>query len=462
MLQNAGYRRVSAPGSLPLLGHVLKFRQPLEFVTDLSRYGDLVDVRLGRKNVVVVCNPQLVQDVLMDARTFDKGGPFWEKAKPFIGNGLATCSFADHRKQRRLLQPAFHQARLPGYAEIIGQQVSSVLREWREGQIIDAYEGMYEITARAVARTILSADLSDVEVYEIRELVAIFVDGWVKRMVAPVGTFDVLPTPANRRWKAAHRRLREIADRYIAEYRAAGVDHGDLLSMMMAAQDDEVGQLSDPELCDQVITILSGAPETSASLLAWIFYLLAENPHVEEALHRELDTVLAGRPVTWADLPRLDLTERIIIECLRISSPGWITSRITTRDVELGGHALPGGTNVIYSAYMIHHRDDIYPDPDRFDPDRWIDHKGATISSSGYVPFAAGARKCIGDKFAVIEVSLALAIIASEWKLELLPEFRKPRPAVRGVLSPGKVPMRLTRRSPQSPKTKTGRSSGGQ
>jgi cytochrome P450 len=226
------------------------------------------------------------------------------------------------------------------------------------------------------------------------------------------------------------------------------------LSTLVAAHDPDTpgsgARLTDEELTDTIITCFFAGAETSASLAAWAVHLTAEHPEVEEQLHAEVDRVLGGSPATYADLPRLEVAGRIITETLRLRPPGWIFTRVTTREAQLGEYRLPAGSAVIYSQYLAHHQPDVFRDPDRFDPDRWLrDRPDAPPPLGAFVPFGTGARKCIADTFATTEATLALATIAACWSLKPSPG----RPDVRSrpnglVLRPDGLHMVLGARLP--------------
>lgn len=232
----------------------------------------------------------------------------------------------------------------------------------------------------------------------------------------------------------------------ITHRRTDGTDYGDLLSALLAARDPTEGQgLSDSEIVDQVSTFFLAGSETTANALAWAICLLADHPDVEQRLQAEVDVVLGGKAARFDDLPKLGFTSRAVTETLRMYPPGWLLARTTTTDTHLGEHPIPAGTILLYSPYLLHHLPDLYPDHDRFDPDRWIEGQHAPPPREAFIPFAAGARKCIGDTFAVTEATLVLATVAARWHLQLLPS-RHVRPSRSVVLYPRGLRMRATQR----------------
>lgn len=434
------------PGALPVIGHGLHlFRDPMRFLRSLPDHGDVVRIRLGPTKAIVLCDPELTRQMLLNDRTFDKGGPLIARIREAVGNGVASCPHDEHRRQRRLVQPAFHQKRFPRYAELITEQVAEALDTWQDGQTLDMLAELQAITARATVVTMFAGALTPATLEILLEDAATLTAGIYRRMLTPP-PLDRLPTAANRRYTRARARLRRTLGQIIADYRAAGVDHGDLLSILLAARDDTVpgGQgLSDTEISDQVLSFFIGGMETTANLLAWAVHLLANDPDVQRRLHAEVDAVVSGTTAGHADLPGLELTSRILDETLRLYPAGWLITRTTTQDTRLGGHDIPAGTTVVYSPYLLHHRPDLHPDPERFDPDRWVDGQPR---GGSFIPFSVGARKCIGDVFGLTEAALTLATIATRWHLEPATSAEV-QPEANFVLRPQGLQIRITRRT---------------
>jgi len=236
--------------------------------------------------------------------------------------------------------------------------------------------------------------------------------GVYQRMVAPFGWQEKLPTPGNRRYNSVRAEMHGVITQTIRAWRRDGTDHGDVLSILVGHDG-----LSDDEVYDQVMTMLIGGTETTGNTMAWVFHLLARHPEVERRLHEELDTVLGGRLPDYDDLPKLDYTWRVLTETLRMYPPAWLLTRVTTRATELAGHPLPAGAIVLYSPYALSRSPRHFDDPDRFDPDRWLPGRSADVPRGAMVPFSAGNRQCIGEAFGQAETTLALAGIASRWRL---------------------------------------------
>ncbi|WP_260867268.1 cytochrome P450 [Streptomyces sp. SAJ15] len=465
-------RAGTAPGALPLLGHAIPLaRAPLDFLTSMARHGELVEIRLGARPAHVVCGHGVAHEVFRDARTYDKGGPLFDKVRPIIGNGLASSPWEDHQRQRRLLQQAFQPDRMPGYAAVMGEEIDAVLRRWRPGRILDVGAALYELTTRITVRAMFRGRVEDDAVAELRRCLPVITRGVFTRTILPVDALHRLPTPANRRFDRALARLRRVIDRTIAGYgttggpgqgTAGGPGKGttgagegggeDLMSLLIDAEDEETGgRMSRREVHDQVMTLLLGGVETTANLVAWTFHVLGGEAGVEARLHAEVDEVLCGRPPGLADLPELEYTRRVLTEVLRQYPPFWLLNRITTREVELAGRRLPAGSTLVISPYALGRDPAVFPDPDRFDPDRWLPARAASLPRGAGFPFGGGARRCIGDRFGMTEALLVLATVAARWRLR--PAGGSPvRPTPMITLSPGPLRMLLEERQARTPR----------
>ncbi|MFI0743091.1 cytochrome P450 [Streptomyces sp. NPDC021100] len=434
----------AAPRALPLLGHLVPLlRDPLALLTSLPAHGDLVRLNLGPFPLIVICDPELTRQALVNDRVFDKGGPMFDRAREVAGDGLGTCPHSAHRRLRRLAQPAFHPARLPGYAQTMTARIDEATASWHPGQILDVPTEMMGIACEVTATTLFSGGLPPGQLGRLVEDVKTVFDGFYLRMFL-FPPLDRLPTPANRAYNRARTRLHDTCNKIISRRRADGSDHGDLLSALLAARDpeDQGRGMSDAEISDTIVTIFLGGTDTTASVVAWALHQLARHPDIEQRLHTEVDSVLVGgRAATHADLPRLELTGRIIDETLRLHPPGWLFTRTVTTDTRLGEHLLPAGTTIAYSSYLLQHRPDLHHRPEAFDPDRWKP-SSPQPSRHTHIPFGAGARKCIGDTFALTEAPLALATIAARWRMEHAPGRREVRPAAGMILRPRNLRMR--------------------
>jgi len=421
-------------------------RRPLQFLESLPEQGDIVEVWFGFRPAYVVCRPDLVHQLLVNSRVFDKGGPQIERARRLAGNGLFASAYEEHKRQRRIVQLAFHRERLPGYSQVMIEETTAELARWRDGTTIDIVESVRRITARAAARTMFVADVAGPVVNEFPQALTTMLEGSYRRMIIPIDFLYRLPLPSNRRYDHALRRMHEIVEEMIHTYRAAGVDHGDLMSMLLAARDDDGDGLSDPEIHEQVYTLVAGSFETTTSTICCALQLLGTHQEIAERVRAEVDATTAGGAPGYADLPELDLTRRVVTETLRLYPSGWIFNRTATQDTELGGYPIAAGSTLIYSPYLVHHRADLYDGADRFDPDRWLPGRAQAAPRGAYIPFGGGARKCIGSDLSLTEITLILATVFANWVLTPV-DGAPTRPRPRMALTMNRLPMRAERRA---------------
>ncbi|MFI5783372.1 cytochrome P450 [Nocardia sp. NPDC051570] len=431
------FTRTTVPAILPPVQHTLQMmRDPLRFLNSLPAHGDLVNIWLGPIRAVVVCHPELHRQVMLRDNVFDKGGFLYDQGREVLGDGLIACRHVKHLRDRRLAQPAFHHSRMPDYARIMLDQITAYADTWQPGAVLDPVREMTAVTAQITAATMFGDRITAAELDALNAGFAELARGWYLRILQP-GPIRRLPILGNRRYNRTRDQLRSTLTRMITAAKHDGTDHGDLLSMLVAAADDDGTGWTDDELLEQVVNFFIAGVETTANLLAWTWQLLSEYPDIQNRLHTEVDA--ADRPLQADSLP---WTRQIITETLRLYPPAWLLTRQTTTDTELGGHHLPAGTTMIVSAYLLHHRPDLFPNPEQFRPQRWADTDPAR---DAYVPFSAGARKCIGDSVAMTESILVLATIAARWQLE--PATGRPiKPARSAALSPHAARIRITAR----------------
>jgi pentalenene oxygenase len=440
----------SLPGAVPLLGHALRLaRNPLDFVEEARDHAPVTVFRIGTRPAYMVSTGELLKDILITHQSkFEKGGTLFDQATKLLGNGLAASNGALHLRQRRLSQPAFHHSRMGLYARAAIESVDAVSAAWRHGQVLDAGRELNGITMDILARTLFSR-LTPEAAAEIRRTLPALVAGVGRRAFLPIGFVHRLPLPVNRREAADLRRLYEVVDGIITDYRASDLDQDDLLSMLMLAHDEDTGEgMSTQQIHDEIRSMMVAGTETSATLMLWAFHVLDARPEIERRVHAELDEVLDGRPVTYADLPRLEYLGRVIQELLRMYPTGWILTRRATTEVHLGGHRIPRGADVFFSPYALHRDPALFPDPDRFDPDRWLPERADSIPRHAYLPFGAGVRKCIGESLAYAEITIALAALAGRWRLRSV-TGHPTRAVARSTLRPSESRLRVEARRPR-------------
>ena len=432
-----------APGAVPLLGHAVPLlRRPLAYLRELRAYGDVVRVRVGPVPVYVVNSPDLLHTVMVrQARNFDKGMQ-GQAARPVAGLGLSSSDGALHLRQRRLMQPAFHRERIAHYVQVMEEQAYAKAAAWELGESLDVPEEMADLAAGIAVRALFSMELRPGTTTAVRTALDEVMAGVVRSILTPGEFLKRLPTPARRRFDAAVGYLRGTVTQIIAERRAGGEEHEDVLAMLLDARDADTGlPMDEQQLHDEVMTLLIAGTDTTALAMCWMFHELGRHPEVAERLHREVTGHLGGRRVTFEDLPRLPYARRVVDETLRLHSPAWMLMRRATAQVALGPVTLPKGAHVLLSPYAMHRDPQLYPEPDSFDPDRWLPERRAGLPRGAYVPFATGNRKCLGDQFAQAEMTVVAATVGARLRLTHLPG-PGPREVPQFLIKPSRLHMR--------------------
>ena len=403
-------------------------KDPAGFLEKMARqYGDVVYIPLGRQHIYYLGHPDAIRDVLVTRQNKFKKSRMLERARVLLGDGLLTSEGEHHRRQRRLVQPAFHRDRLAGYGTVMVERSAIVRDQWQSGQSFDVLQEMMRLTLAIVAKTLFSSEFStdvDSEADDIGAALTQVFDLFDVILMPFSEILEKLPLPAVRRFKRARKRLDETIYRLIAERRASGSDAGDLLSMLLLAQDEEgSGGMTDEQVRDEALTLFLAGHETTADALTWAWYLLSQNPAAEAEFHAELDRVLAGRLPSFEDLPQLRYTESVFAEALRLFPPAWGIGRRALEDYPVGDFVIPARSVVLMSPYVVHRDPRWFPDPLAFRPERWLADDPARPKFA-YFPFGGGARVCIGERFAWMEGTLLLAAIGQRWLLRLEPGHR--------------------------------------
>jgi cytochrome P450 len=412
------------PKRSPLSGIVyFPGRDPLQFFSNLAaRYGDLVHLHLSREHLYLVGDPKHVRDIFVThSKSFMKGRGL-EGAKRLLGEGLLTSEGQTHLRQRRLIQPAFHRDRLVSYASTMTDYAAQLRGSWRHGETLDVAQQMMRLTLGIVGKTLFGTDV-EAQAPEVgRALTAVMQTFWMT-MLPFFDRLEQLPIPALARGRRARAELDRIIYGMIAERRRRPEDRGDLLSMLLMAQDvegDNTG-MTDRQVRDEAMTIFLAGHETTANALSWTWHLLGEHPDLEARLHEEVDRVLGSRLPAMDDIPKLPFVEQVVTESMRLYPPAWIIGRRALVPYEIGGYLAPARSVFVISPYIIQRDARWYTDPLRFNPDRWTPEFKASLPPFAYMPFGGGPRRCIGDQFAWTELILVVSTIAQRWKLRLVP-----------------------------------------
>ena len=392
---------------------------PLEYFTKVAReYGDVAGLRVLNFKTVFINHPSLIEEVLVtNARKYSKGRVLRANRHVF-GEGLLTSEGDFWLRQRRLAQPAFHRARIASYAATMVDYTERMVQGWRGGEERDAHQEMMRLTLEIVAKTLFDADVEGdaQEVGKSLELLLEIGANFRRTIFVP----HWLPTPTNLRVRREVKQIEKILYRIIAEQRASGRDAGDLLSMLLSAQDEDGSRMTDRQLRDETITLFLAGHETTASTLSWTWWLLARHPAVEAKLHAELDAVLGDRAPTLDDLPKLRYTGHLITESLRLYPAAWGMARLVVEDHEIAGYAVTKGMGVAMAQWVVHRDPRWYDAPEEFRPERWEDDLLKRLPRFAYFPFGGGPRQCIGNAFALMEAALILATIARKFRFLLV------------------------------------------
>lgn len=415
--------------SNPVTGTLAFQRSPLDHLSRLfAVHGDLARFRLLNMPVIAVSHPHHVRRVLRDNHAnYDKDSITYRMVRTMFGDGLITSiGGQEWLQRRRLVQPLFHRDRIAGFGETIVETVDSMLDRWdsvtTDDRTLDVGYEMSHLTLQIVARSLFDQDPESDTLRRFTQAVRTLTDemiAYVRRPLLPLR----VPTPGHRRFWHSLRTIDEIVYDLIHQYAAGGTRRPSLLSMMMAARDQDTGEaMTDVQLRNETFGMLFAGHETSSSALTWVWYLLAHHEEVERRLHEELDTVLDGRRPTMDDMPRLPYTRMVIDETLRLYPSGWQTFRHARADDEIGGKRIPAGSEMLLSLWHMHRKEEFWVNAGRFDPERFRPERVASQDRDAYAPFGEGGRICVGQHFALAEIQLAVVAIAQRYRLVQTPK----------------------------------------
>ncbi|MET9491607.1 cytochrome P450 [Nocardia sp. NPDC006630] len=504
----------TAPGALPLLGHWPRFgRRPYRFMSTLPAVGPVVRVRIPGYDTYVVTDPELAREAFV---TLSDQGHMIERAEALLGEGVTVLQGKRHRRERRMIAPAFAKARIARYATVMTRLGAERAASWHAGETLAVNEQMHDLALRTVAAALFTGEIGSETAEDIHRLLPPVMTLLSRRVTRPAW-IDRLPLPGNRRFDRLVLEMKAATGGIIAAYRAElaadpDLDHGDLLDTLLKARDEAGEALTDSQVHDELINFLVGGTEAIGATLAWVFYELGQNPEVEAALHVEVDALLrvggeipshapedtglpgrgdttpaghgdttpsvqgdtapagcgatalpiqgdtpprtrtAGdgtlanvRPAEFGDLGALDVTKRIVLETLRKYSP-WLTVRHVPTDYSLGGVEIPGGSMLFVCPVAVHRDPALYPDPERFDPDRWLPESMAAMTKGAHIPFGMGARQCPGNVFSLTEIALQVATISARWRLRPVPGVEVRETVIGALVHPKRLPMRVEAR----------------
>jgi cytochrome P450 len=427
------------PGAL-----LLRFRRdPIKFLMSAARqYGDMVHFKVGRRDAYLVVHPDLIQEVLVtQSRNFVKREG---KGRSRRGEGLITTASDFSLRHRPVASSSFHREQLEGYAHIISECYIQESERWRDGAVLNVHQAMLRLTLLIIGKTLFHENLEP-EAQNIGHAMNEFLEFFSRSTMPLADLVERLPLSSNRRFRDARNDLNSVINRMIRSARSQGPNPESLLSRLAGAESDGK-PLSDMQIRDEALTILLAGHETTGNALTWTWFLLSKHPEVERRLHQEVDEVLGGRMPTAEDLQNLVYTGMVFNESLRLYPPAWIMMRQARQDSKLGDYDIPKNSLVLISQYVTHHDPRFFPDPERFDPDRWTKERRATLPRFAFFPFGGGPRTCIGEPLARLEGALLIASISQKWKF-VAPHGVRATPLPHITLRPKEgLAMRLERR----------------
>ena len=415
-------RRPPGPNGTPLLGNTLQFgRHTFDFLQQCrEEYGDVVYFEVLGQPFYQLNNPDDIHHVLVENnRNYTKGSFLTKQFGEFLGKGLLLNEGDDWRRQRHLVQPAFNPDRISTYAEMMTAHTERLLDSWHPGTPRNIQADMTQLTLEIAASALLDVDIRE-ESSQLRSAFHDITEEFRKRTARPVSLPHWIPTPRNLRYQRALEHVNEIIYGII-EQRRAEPGNG-VVSMLLEAGSESNDELTDKQLRDEVITLLFAGHETTAIALTFTWHLLASHPKQEEMVVAELDDKLDGQSPTMVDVPRLEYTRKVLKESLRLYPPVFGVLREPVRDDQIGGYQIPAGATVAMNQIAVHHDPQFFDDPKAFTPERWTDSFEESLPQFAYFPFSGGPRRCIGERFAMLEATLVVATIVQNYHLELLSE----------------------------------------
>lgn len=387
------------------------------YMEEVVTYGDLVKQRFGPFPVLIVNHPDGLREVLVTkASQFDKPVSLKTVLKDVAGQNVFTADGDFWRKQRKLMQPAFHSQRIGEYADTMVDYAHRNLANWTDQQEVDVELFNTTLTMQIITKTMFDANIDD----ESQEIGEIFVDLFkvINRrlqMLFPIPSW--IPTHDNRVVHQGAARVKGLLKAIIDQRQGDTIDHGDLLSMLMMAEDDNGQRMSTEQILNELVVIFGAGHETTAQALTWTFWAISQHPHVEQKLVDEVDSVLGNRRATLADLPDLPYTEQVIKETLRLYPPAYVSTRQANTDTDILGHAVKKNTTVLLPFWGIHRSARWFDKPLTYNPDRFSPEGEAQMHKYAFTPFGAGPRICIGNSFAMMEARLILATVMQHYRL---------------------------------------------
>ena len=408
---------------------------PIKIMMDIAyTYGDIAHFKFGRQHVYLINNPHYIEDILIrNYKNFIKSRGL-QVSKRLLGEGLVTSEGEYHDRQRRIIQPVFHPNLIKKYGEIMTSYAVNMCKRWEDGIILDIHKEMIQVTSAIISKAVLGSDIKSEEGEQVGHALLTCAE-YFNRLLMPFGELiEKIPIlPINKGFQQAKKKLDSIVYNMIKEHRdneSKGTpQETDLLYTLLQAQDAEagIGRMTDSQLRDEVMTIFLAGHETTANALTWTLYLLSQNPVVEAKLYEELCSIYGDRKdgnnnskrriPTIRDVSKLEYTEKVFRESMRLYPPAWTIGGRAINDYKVDKYVIPAGSIILMSQYVMHHNSRYFPDPDLFYPDRWTKEAKSELPRFSYFPFGGGIRGCVGEPFAWMEGILLIATICQQWKM---------------------------------------------
>lgn len=399
-------------GKSPLL--TIKFiANTPRFLLDLSKkYGDSASFFLGGELFIAFFGPEAVTDVTVKKQhSFIKGVGF-ERMHKVLGKGLLTNEEPTHLRHRRMMQPPFHHQQLDEYARVMQDIVRSHISKWQSGDQVSANEEMMRLTFQIVARLLFSTDI-DRYAQGVQHHMGVAIDRIERTMLPGLDRFDQFPIPYFRKFRESSEYLSDVAEDIISNRVASGNHESDLLGLLLDARDDENQALSHDDVRDETLTLILSGHETTANVMTWAMAYLRDRSDLWRVVAKEASEYLPeGEPPSLRKILQAPMTSAIFAEALRLAPPVWVSPRRAIEDVEVAGIQVPKGAHVIISQFVSHRNPKLFPEPDQFQPERWLEDLDSRLPRGAYFPFLAGTRKCLGDQFALLEAHIILMEMA--------------------------------------------------
>ena len=411
------------PARFPF-GHLGALRRdPIGFLLQCrAGHGDIVHLKLYTTNAFLLSHPDHVHHILQKKQPiYDKDLEPLRRLRPVLGKGMVTADGASWKHQREVAKPAFHAREIQSFGPIITEVIAETIDHWRraagDGRVLDMHQEMMHVTIRIAGRALFGVDLGP-EAKASSDLLNVTMAAGLKRMNALVAAPMVLPTPNNRILKTARGSLERMIDGMIDASQIKARGESTLLDRLLDDHDARDPAGRSDQFYDEAITLLLAGHETTANALSFSLHLLGRHPDVVRILREETRAVLGNRPAEFGDLPALTYTRMVLDEAMRLYPPAWIIDRNAAEDDDIDGFAIPRGSLILLSPYIIHRHPAFWPDGERFNPSRFAKDQGNDRPRHAYVPFGLGRRVCIGTGFALAEAVMVLASLMNVFDVE--------------------------------------------